>query len=287
MKKKTLLTILAVVLVVVLALVVTSCESKETVQLRQENELLKAQVAELTARLAALENRPSLEGCTLSGSAWSSNDGATVTMTAIPTAYDETHIAALSVQLNGQEVEFVTCEWNGTAYVATVDLKAENGYGYYFIITTNDGTPTRMELNSPSNITDDTLVYMATALNAYADLKIDDWEEKDGNIVIKSGYAQVQMPRLTADGETAYAKSQLVLKCNGEVVLRKDIEIPEGEGVGRYETAMSNVSIDLPEIEEDAILELWLEATLTNGLTVDYCGLTWTYFDGVLSASVG
>ncbi len=287
MKKKVIFAILAVVLVAALVLAVTSCESKETVQLKEENAALKAQVADLTARLAVLENKPSLEGCTLTGSAWSSNNGATVTVTAVPSAYDETHTAALSVQLNGTEVQFVPCEWNGTAYTASVDLEAANGYGYYFIITTADGVPTRMELNSPSNITDDTLVYMETALSAYADLKIDDWGEQDGKLVLKSGFAQVQMPRLTADGETAYAGSQLVLKYNGEEVQRQSIKLPDGEGIGRYELALSNISIGLPELQEDGILQLWLEATLTNGQTVEHCGCTWTYFDGTLTPSVG
>ena len=287
MKKKVIFAILAVVLVAALVLAVTSCESKETVQLKEENAALKAQVADLTARLAVLENKPSLEGCTLTGSAWSSNNGATVTVTAVPSAYDETHTAALSVQLNGTEVQFVPCEWNGTAYTASVDLEAANGYGYYFIITTADGVPTRMELNSPSNITDDTLVYMETALSAYADLKIDDWGEQDGKLVLKSGFAQVQMPRLTADGETAYAGSQLVLKYNGEEVQRQSIKLPDGEGIGRYKLALSNISIGLPELQEDGILQLWLEATLTNGQTVEHCGCTWTYFDGTLTPSVG
>ena len=287
MKKKVIFAILAVVLVAALVLAVTSCESKETVQLKEENAALKAQVADLTARLAVLENKPSLEGCTLTGSAWSSNNGATVTVTAVPSAYDETHTAALSVQLNGNEEQFVPGELNGTAYTASVDLEAANGYGYYFIISTADGVPTRMELNSPSNITDDTLGYMETALSAYADLKIDDWGEQDGKLVLKSGFAQVQMPRLTADGETAYAGSQLVLKYNGEEVQRQSIKLPDGEGIGRYELALSNISIGLPELQEDGILQLWLEATLTNGQTVEHCGCTWTYFDGTLTPSVG
>lgn len=287
MKKKVIYAILAVVLLAALVLAVTSCESKETAQLKEENAALKAQVADLTARLATLENKPSLEGCTLTGSAWSSNNGANVTVTAIPSAYDETHTAAISVQLNGTEVAFVPCEWNGSAYTATVELEAANGYGYYFIITTADGVPTRMELNSPSNITDDTLVYMETALGAYADLKIDDWGNQDGKLVLKSGFAQVQMPRLTADGETAYAGSQLVLKYNGEEVRRQSITLPDGEGIGRYELALSNVTIELPELHEDGILQLWLEATLTNGQTVEHCGCTWTYFDGTLTPSVG
>lgn len=287
MKKKVIYAILAVVLLAALVLAVTSCESKETAQLKEENAALKAQVADLTARLATLENKPSLEGCTLTGSAWSSNNGANVTVTAVPSAYDETHTAAISVQLNGTEVAFVPCEWNGSAYTATVELEAANGYGYYFIITTADGVPTRMELNSPSNITDDTLVYMETALSAYADLKIDDWGNQDGKLVLKSGFAQVQMPRLTADGETAYAGSQLVLKYNGEEVQRQSINLPDGEGIGRYELALSNVTIELPELHEDGILQLWLEATLTNGQTVEHCGCTWTYFDGTLTPSVG
>jgi len=279
--------ILSVLLVLVLCAAMLAACGNDAAALKEENAALKAQVEELTARLAAYENRPSLVDYTLTGSAWSSNNGATVTLTAVPASYDESYSAALSVQLNGMEVEFVPAEWNGEAYTATADLNAANGYGYYFIITTADGNPTRMELNTPNNITDDTLVYMETALSAYANMIMDTWEEKDGKLVVSSGFVQVQMPRLTADGNTGYAGSQLVLKCNGEEVDRLAIEVPAGEAVGSYEAAISNKSFALPQIEADGILELWLEVTLSNGQTINNCACTWTYLDGTLMPSVG
>lgn len=285
MRKNILSIALVIVMVAALMLSFTGCGNAD---LKEENAALKAQIEELTARLAAYENRPSLVEYTLTGSAFSSNNGAAVTVTAVPSVYDASYTAALSVQLNGVEVEFVPCEWNGEAYTGSVDLNAANGYGYYFIITTADGNPTRMELNTPNNITDDTLVYMETALSAYANMVMEGWEEKDGKLVVTSGFVQVQMPRLTADGKTGYAGSQLVLKCNGEEIVRSAIEIPEGESVGSYESAVSNQTFALPEtLESDAILELWLEVTLSNGQTIDTCACTWTYFDGTLMPSVG
>lgn len=287
MRKNTLSILLVLVLTAAMILGLTACGSSDVDALKEENAALKAQVEELTARLAVYENRPSLESYTLTGNAWSSNNGATVTLNAVPVNYDESYSAALSVQLNGLETEFIPCEWNGQAYTASVDLNAANGYGYYFIITTADGNPTRMELNTPNNITDDTLVYMETALSAYANMVMDSWEEKDGKLVVNSGFVQIQMPRLTAGGEAGYAGSQLVLKCNGEEVDRIALDVPQGEGVGSYESAISDKAFKLPEIEADAILELWLEVTLSNGQTITNCACTWTYFDGTLMPSVG
>ena len=284
MRKNILSMVLVIVMVAAMMLCITGCGDS---QLKEENAQLKAQVEELTARLAAYENKPALAEYTLTGSAWSSNNGATVTMTAVPTFHDDSHTAALSVQLNGIEEEFVPCEWNGTAYTATVDLNAANGYGYYFIITAADGSPTRMELNTPNNITDDTLVYMETALSAYANMVIESWEEKDGKLIVNSGFVQVQMPRLTANGDSGYAGSQLVLKCNGEEVDRKAIDLPQGEAVGSYEAAVTNQQFTVPEIEADSILELWLEVTLSNGQTVENCACTWSYMDGTMMPSVG
>jgi len=284
MRKNILSIILVIVMVTALMLSATGCSNAD--QLKEENAALKAQVEELTARLAAYENRPSLVEYTLTGSAFSSNNGAAVTVTAVPSVYDESHTAALSVQLNGVEVEFVPCEWNGEAYVGSVDLNAANGYGYYFIITTADGNPTRMELNTPNNITDDTLVYMETALSAYANMVMEGWEEKDGKLVV-SGFVQVQMPRLTTDGNTGYAGSQLILKCNDEEVERKAIDLPAGEGIGSYEAAVSNQAFTLPELESDGMLELWLEVTLSNGQTIETCACTWSFLDGSLMPSVG
>ena len=282
--KKNLLSILLVL--VLCAAMLTACDN-DTAALQAENEALKAQVEELTNRLAAYENRPALVEYSLTGSAWSSNNGATVTLSATPSVHDDSHTAALSVQLNGMEVEFVPAEWNGTSWTAAVDLNAANGYGYYFIITTADGTPTRMELNTPNNITDDTLVYMETALSAYANMVLDSWEEKNGKLVISSGFIQIQMPRLTAGDSTGYAGSQLVLKANGEEVDRIAVDVPEGEAEGSYEAAVTDKSFDLPEMESDGILELWLEVTLANGQTIDNCACTWSFFDGTLMPSVG
>lgn len=284
MRKNILSIALVIVMVAALMLSFTGCGNAD---LKEENAALKAQIEELTARLAAYENRPSLVEYTLTGSAFSSNNGAAVTVTAVPSVYDESYTAALSVQLNGVEVEFVPCEWNGEAYTGSVDLNAANGYGYYFIITTADGNPTRMELNTPNNITDDTLVYMETALSAYANMVMEGWEEKDGKLVVTSGFVQVQMPRLTADGKTGYAGSQLILKRNGEEVERKAIDIPAGEGAGSYESAISNQAFTLPELESDGMLELWLEVTLSNGQTLETCACTWSYMDGTLMPSVG
>ena len=286
MRKNILSILLVLVLVLSMVLGLTACGDK-TAELEAENAALKAQVEELTARLAAYENRPSLVDYSLTGSAWSSNNGATVTLSATPSSYDESHSAAFSVQLNGLETEFVPCEWNGTAYTASVDLNAANGYGYYFIITTADGNPTRMELNTPNNITDDTLVYMETALSAYANMVMESWEEKDGKLVVTSGFVQVQMPRLTADGKTGYAGSQLILKCNDQEVERKAIDLPQGEGIGSYEAAISNQAFTLPTLESDGLLELWLEVTLSNGQTIETCACTWAYMDGALVPSVG
>ena len=147
--------------------------------------------------------------------------------------------------------------------------------------------PTRMELNTPNNITDDTLVYMENALSAYANMIMESWEEKDGKLVVTSGFVQVQMPRLTAGEGSGYAGSQLILKSNGTEVDRKAIDLPAGEGAGSYESAVTNQQFALPAIESDAILELWLEVTLSNGQIIENCACTWTYMDGALMPSVG
>ena len=80
MRKNILSVILVIVMVTALMLSVTGCGSND---LKEENAALKAQVEELTQRLAAYENRPALVEWTLEGSAWSSNNGATVTVTTV------------------------------------------------------------------------------------------------------------------------------------------------------------------------------------------------------------
>ena len=112
-------------------------------------------------------------------------------------------------------------------------------------------------LNTPENPVYDTLVYMETSLNAYCNIIVDGWEDEGGNLTITSGYAQIQLPRLTNDGDGAtFQSTNLVLRLNGNPVESQLLDMPQGEGEGSYELVLSGNTFQMPELQDDYQLEL-------------------------------
>ena len=299
MKKKFFSTALLVLMIAALMVFTAGCSSEDSdsaariAQLEQENAALKAQLEELNAamdreteRLQQLQEG-SLKDWNLDLSAWADGNGATVSFTATPDAYAEGLRAALSVRMGDLEAESTNCVWEGTAFSGSVELGAADGYGYYCILTSPDGTQEEIKLNTPDSITNETLVYLGSNLNAYANLIVEDWEATDANLVVKSGYIQVQMPRLTATGTASVSRAALVLKLNGEETSRMELTLPAGEGDGSYELALEETSFTMPAMEDDYQLDLYLEVALSTGNTIEVVGGSWYSNNNELLLVVG
>ena len=206
MKKKIFSTTLLILIVASLLLCGCSAKTEANADdsaariaaLEQENAQLKAQVESLTAELGRMNQNAALQDWSLDAAAWSDSNGATVTFTASPVSYVDGMKAALSIRMGDLEAESTNCVWDGNAFTGSVELSAADGYSYYCILTTPDGTQKEVELNSPENITNETLVYLGSSLTAYANLVVENWEATDSALNITSGYIQVQMPRLSS-----------------------------------------------------------------------------------------
>ena len=84
--------------------------------------------------LAQVETEGSLASWELNAAVWSSSNGATVSFTGIPRAYEKGQSASFVVRLEGKEVENVACNWDGQYYTASADLEAADGYEYECVI---------------------------------------------------------------------------------------------------------------------------------------------------------
>ena len=84
--------------------------------------------------LAQVESEGNLQSWELTAGVWSSSNGATVTLTAQPRAYEKGQSASFVVRLEGKEVENISCNWDGTFYTASVDLEAADGYEYECVL---------------------------------------------------------------------------------------------------------------------------------------------------------
>jgi hypothetical protein len=263
--------------------------SERITALEQENAQLRGQIAALKGRLDSLSVGSGLSDWNLVATAWEDGMGADVTMSAAPGAYEEGMEAVFSIRLNGQEVRSIPCDWDGSAFfTATAKLESADGYSYYCILINPDGSQDEIELNSPENVTNDTLVYLGSSLSSYANLVVEDWAVSNSSLTLKSGYVHAQMPQLTFnDAAPEVAKSSLVLKLNNEEVSRKDLTLEPGEGSGSYEATLNGLSFAMPAMQDDYQLDLWLELVLNSGNTVTVSGGSWYSSNGELQLVVG
>ena len=124
MKRKNILAVIA--LVAVFAFALAGCGSKD----KEPTANTAASVPEMSAG-----QELTLTSSTLTAATWSSPNGATVNLTATPNGYAEGQSAAFIVRLEGEEAANVPCEWNGSAYTASADLNAADGYCYYVLLS--------------------------------------------------------------------------------------------------------------------------------------------------------
>ena len=287
--------VLALVMAAALMLSLAGCSGSadeenlaRIAELEQENEDLRAQIEDLTAQLDALRAPVALAGWTLEAAPWSDGNGATLTFTATPETYLEGQSVALSIRMGDLEAEGATCSWNGTCYEGALELSAADGYSYYCVITNPDGSPSEMALATPENGQRQDLVDLAAHLASYANLILEDWTATAAELKVNSGFAQVQTPRMTVgNAAITVSSANLVLGLDSQEVSRQALQLPEGEGEGAYELALSNIAFTLPEMGEDSQLDLWLEVVLSTGQTLTVSGGSWYHNGGELLMVVG
>lgn len=270
--KKNVLTLIA--LISVFALVLAGCGGKEPAETTG---------AAVTSPVAGEAGLTSFQ---LSASTWSSPNGATVHLTA---AADGTaQSAAFLVRLEGEDVANIPCQWDGTQYTASAELNAADGYCYYIALTNSDGTVSEVALNTPSQMTYEPLVNMAAALESYCHVMVEATSVSGSKLTIDEGSVQVQAPRITNEGETiTVSEAALVLSFNGQEQAREELTLNESGSEGAYELALSGVSFQIPEMENDQQLNLTLNVTLSNGQSLFAEGGTFFYNDGELLTAVG
>lgn len=230
----------------------------------------------------------SLTSYELTATTWSSPNGATITLTAVPNTYVEGQQACFVVRLEGEEVANVPCEWDGSNYVAAADLNAENGLCYYVILTSAEGLTTELAINTPTNPGNEDFINMKDALDSYCSVTVEQSNVSDGKMTISKGMVQVQAPKITNAGEMIEPTNvRLVLNLNGEDITKEDLKLNETDSAGLYELDLSGVTMKVPPMEGDQTLTLRLDVQLSNGHTLTAPGPTWYNNDDGLLPAVG
>ena len=225
-----------------------------------------------------------MKSLSLSAKVWSSSNGATITLEAVPRAYNQNQAVYFVVHLNGEKVEDIPCTWDGKAFTASADLEAADGYEYECILFEGQGEGESYVLSDAY----DSLIYLETSLAAYCNLYISDFQVIDNVFNVTAGFAHVQLPQLTVDGaKVELISSELVFLLNGEMIDKQPIDLPAGEGSGSHEASLSSIRFDMPKMEDDYQLDLMLKAYLSDGQELTANGGSWFYNNGELKMSAG
>lgn len=246
--------------------------------------------AETTAAASSLAADQPLEltGWDLTASTWSSPNGATVNLTATPNGYAEGQSAAFIVRLEGEEVENIPCDWTGSQYIASADLNAADGYCYYVLLTAADGSQNEVAVNTPTALTDEALINMASALQSYCSLTVVASQQEGDQLILSEGTVTIQLPLITDEGaEILCSKAQLVLTFDGEEVDTVEIPVDDTPDAGAYNLSIAGTSLTIPTLEDDQNVELRLDVELSNGQLLTAMGGSWFCQGGNLMLIVG
>lgn len=277
------LTMLAMILALAIALIACGNEPAP-----EETTAAAATTAGATtsAETAAPSQPLTLTGWEMTANTWSSPNGATINISAVPSYYEEGQKVDFVVRLESDEIASIPCQWDGTNYTASADLNAANGYSYYVILTAADGTVTETAVNTPAEPTNESLINLANSLESYCSITIEESTFEDSKLTLTGGQCQVKAPSLTNEGETiSCQEAVLLLSLNGEELDQEIVALTQADTTGLFEAALENVVFDLPAMENNQKVELTLNATLSNGQTVSAFGGNWSYSeDGLMPA---
>ena len=228
-----------------------------------------------------------LEDWSLTPKVWAEDKGADVTLAAQPEQYDEKLTVSFLVILGGNTVASAPCQWDGTAYRATVSLPAANGYSYYLELV-NGVDRTLMQLSTVEEPNEPYCVYLEDSLSVHANLMVSDFAVEDGQLMLTGGFAEAQMPMLTPSGVIpTVVSARLVLRLEDGEVASGNVSMEPGEADGVYVADVDGIRFDIPELTGEQELSLWLEVELSDGTLAQGYGVSWFRDGGQLYLVTG
>lgn len=261
-------------------------QSFETPALEQQVQALQAQVDALTAQLAGASG--DLADWNLSAASRDGGERADVTLTALPSVYETGMEAIFTVLLDGQEVASQPCILDGNAFCATLSLPAADGYAYYCILLTPDGSRRQVTLTTPGHPVDEHMVNLKSSLESYCLMTVEGWSLADQQtLLIPAARIEVQLPLISLDAPASVTAAELVLTHNGSELSRLSPETSVSSLENGYLLEAADICLPLPAMAEGDVLEMILLVTLSDGTVLSTPGASWYLVSGELQMVVG
>lgn len=261
---------------------------------------LEAGYASIQEQLAGLSNRisnmsTSIEDASspLSGYQFrlnpnTDNNTLLVGVEVIPETRDPDTKATLYVRLNGSQYLSAPFAWDGSAYLAYIEIEYQDGYEYWMGTESGDGIRESVQLY------DSTAQYPLReyAITCEVTVGTSRFDKLSHSLNLSDFEVHLRQPDATThnnwknDVLWEYAE-WVVYHIRGdqrETVHTESLLVGE-ESFTEMWGPMGNFGFYLPELQEGDGLELWCRAALSNSLEASTLACSWAYVNGELIQS--
>ena len=248
--------------------------------LMAQNQSLQDQINALNGQAPAQPGKAELPaGLTLTAQPLDDGSGADIHLVLDEGAGSDVR---LRVMLGSNVITEAPCVSDGSRLMATARIPADNGYTYSVIIDSQAIT-----LTSPDDPVYPELVYLADALSAYCNLVVGEADVQGNVLTLATGYAHIHIPLLGGGDSLSLTDTRLVLR-NGDTELAAvPISPVPAEEPGSFACDITNATFNLPALAQGEAVDLYLEATLSDGQVLTHCAATWYAVPGGFSMAAG
>lgn len=212
---------------------------------------------------------------------------ARVEISTIPGSWNEEFSASISVRRGGEQILSQACGWDGTGLKSNVLLPLENGYEYWFTAEYSDGTREQVQLN---NTAAENLLSSFT-IECHISSGKGYFSRKNGTLTLEGCVIFLAPPSVAARQGVLWTVELVLYHVRGDQRQIADTDVlvdpeklpttEEGTSIQLLEsTSYPSGPFRLPEVQEGDGFELWIEAEMENGISLERLVNAWTYLDG-------
>ena len=127
-------------------------------------------------------------------------------------------------------------------------------------------------------------------VGAVSQLMVSGWEAENGRLVLTEGHAMVSLPVNGLNGQTpGIQSSRLVMRMDQQLQEcgSASLNLVSQEDPFVFESSLNGVSMELPQLEDGQMVDVWLEVVLSDGQTLVSLPASWYMVEGILELVVG
>ena len=143
---------------------------------------------------------------------------------------------------------------------------------------------------APTTQPQDPYEWEEPVVGAVSQLMVSGWETENGRLVLTEGHAMVSLPVNGLNGQTpGIQSSRLVMRMDQQLQEcgSASLNLVSQEDPFVFESSLNGVSMELPQLEDGQMVDVWLEVVLSDGQTLVSLPASWYMVEGILELVVG